>query len=310
MLRWKNVIALVIGLTVLMGLGVYGIAWYTVIRMTRCTRVPIEGSLADFGQPYEDVTFPARTDALALRGWYLPADFHGPLYRGNRAIIMVHGKDGNRTGHLEKMIPMMVDLSHQGFHVLAYDSRCRGESEGNFNSLGYFERRDVLGAVDYLKSRGFAPSSIGVLGSSMGAATALISAAESTDIAAVVADSSFADLRSTLDVLLPKESGLPSFFNGSCYQMIQLLRGFDIDAVSPKRAVTNISLRPVLLIHGKADHVVPVDNAYLLYGASNKAHTDLWVVDVANHTPIYAKMPKEYVARVARFFDAGLVGSE
>jgi dipeptidyl aminopeptidase/acylaminoacyl peptidase len=271
--------------------------------------VPIKGSPADFGQPYEDVAFPA-TDGLILRGWFLPAASSGPLYRGKRAIIIVHGKDNNRTGQNGKMIPMMVDLSRQGYHVLAYDTRCRGESEGNFYSLGHFERSDVLGAVDYLKSHGFIPGSIGVLGSSMGAATALLTAAKSTDISAVVSDSSFADLRLALDVLLPDESGLPAFFNEPIYQMAKLLRGIDVDAVSPMRINAKIGPRPILLTHGKVDKLIPVDHAYLLYEASDKAHTELWVVDGVGHTAIYGKMPKEYIERIANFFDGGLAISE
>jgi pimeloyl-ACP methyl ester carboxylesterase len=237
MSRRKKVIALVVGIVVLTGLGVYGIAAYTVITLTQCTRVPIKGSPRDLGQPFEEVSFLARTDGPTLRGWYMRADSSGLLYRGKRAIIMVQGKDGNRVGNDGELLPLMVSLAQQGFHVLAYDSRCHGESEGNFFSLGYYERRDVLGAVDYLKSRGFAPGSIGVLGFSMGAASALLAAADSTDISAVVADSSFACLRPTLDVLLPKESGLPPFFNELIYQMAKLLRGLDANAVSPMRII-------------------------------------------------------------------------
>jgi fermentation-respiration switch protein FrsA (DUF1100 family) len=142
-------------------------------------------------------------------------------------------------------------------------------------------------------------------------ATALISAAESTDIAAVVSDSNFACLRLTLDVLLTKTTGLPSFLNELCYQMANILPpGIVIAGVCPMEIIAMISPRPILLIHGKADKLIPVEDAYRLYEVSDKAHTKLWVVDGAGHTAIYAEMPKEYVARVVNFFDGGLSDSE
>jgi len=132
-----------------------------------------------------------------LRGWYLPADTHGPFYQGKRVIIVAHGKGYHRANPIINMMQLEVDLARQGYHVLTFDFRGWGESDGKRFSLGYYERRDLLSAVDYLISRGFSSQSIGVIGFSMGAATALMCAAESTDIAAVVSDSSFADLRLT-----------------------------------------------------------------------------------------------------------------
>jgi len=60
------------------------------------------------------------------------------------------------------------------------------------------EREDVLGAVDYARSR-YAPGAIGVLGASMGGVAALHAAAGDEAIGAVIADSAFADFSEMIE---------------------------------------------------------------------------------------------------------------
>ncbi len=51
----------------------------------------------------------------------------------------------------------------------------------------------MIGAVDYLLDRGYAPGAIGVLGASMGGVAALHAAVGDEAIGAVISDSAFAD---------------------------------------------------------------------------------------------------------------------
>src|SRR5205823_8740962 len=104
------------------------------------------------------------------------------------AVVVVHGHGGNRHTSLAYASCLYPDLT-----LLLPDLRGHGDSEGRHTSVGYYERYDVIGAATYLRSLGYGP--IGVLGISMGGATAILAAAESDAIDAVAADSSFAALR-------------------------------------------------------------------------------------------------------------------
>ena len=68
------------------------------------------------------------------------------------------------------------DLTRHAYAVLMFDLRGHGESDGDRLSIGYHERKDVLGAVDFAEEKGF--EKIGVLSFCMGAATSLRAAAD------------------------------------------------------------------------------------------------------------------------------------
>ncbi len=70
--------------------------------------------------------------------------------------------------------------------------------------------------------------------------------------------------------------------------------------------VAEIAPRPILFIHGEADGVIPVENAYRLYAAADNPAAELWVVPGADHVRAYKAHRQEYVARVTAFFDVAL----
>ncbi|HUG24197.1 alpha/beta fold hydrolase [Piscinibacter sp.] len=86
---------------------------------------------------------------------------------------------------------------HAGFSVLTIDLRGHGTSSPARLTYGARERHDVLGAVDWLRAQGH--SRIGLLGASMGAATALMAAAHEPAISALVVDSPFADFAQMIE---------------------------------------------------------------------------------------------------------------
>jgi uncharacterized protein len=65
-----------------------------------------------------------------------------------------------------------------------------------------------------------------------------------------------------------------------------------------------ITPRPVLLIHGDADELVPVDHSARLAAAAPQA--DVWIVPDATHVESWVLLQDAYVDRVATFFAANL----
>jgi len=77
--------------------------------------------------------------------------------------------------------------------VFTFDFAGCGLSEGDYISLGFYERGDVDCVFKYLRGIGTV-SSIGIWGRSMGAVTALMYADENHEIGCVVCDSPFSNL--------------------------------------------------------------------------------------------------------------------
>ncbi len=295
-MKWWLKLGLALILVVV--IAILGISGFLAYSMTRVERVPIEGNPALLGLKYEDVSFSTMVDEVTLRGWYLPAQ------NSEQVIIMLHGQGGHRADPSIGMLNIASGLVEHGYNVLMFDLRGHGESDGNRMSAGCYERRDLLGAIDYVKGRGF--ERIGVLGFSMGAATALLTTAENSDIDAVVADSSFADLKDMMEPEFSKRTKFPKFFLPPLLFMVKIMYGVDFTAVKPIDIVAEIAPRHIFFIHGKLDEVVPLEHAYRLQQASQNPQNQLWVVPEAGHVRAYVTHPEEYMNKIIAFFDGVL----
>lgn len=249
---------------------------------------------ASFGLDYSEVSFPAIEDNLTIRGWFVPA-------QSEKAILVLHGKGANRAGWVEPG----ANLAKNGYNVLLIDLRGHGTSDGSNFSFGQYEQRDVVGAVNYLKERGFRPERIGVLSYSMGASTGLLAMARTPDIKAQVADSAYADLNRELQYALPATSGIPDFFLPGMLVMASLRHNIDVNAVRPEEAIKKLNGRHVLLIHGDQDALVPVESIYRLKQAAGDA-AETWVVPGAIHVGAYNLQSVEFMRRVQAFFQKEL----
>ena len=148
------------------------------------------------------------------------------------------------------MLPDADYLHRAGFSVLLFDFRYRGESQGDAQTLGAKESWDIQSAVDYLKTRPDVDSRlIGVQGNSLGAASAILAAAETADIQGVVAEIPFTSINDILCQSFKHEIGFPCFPFASVTKWISELRlGVDFDKVAPVEVIGKISPRPVFLI--------------------------------------------------------------
>lgn len=249
--------------------------------------------------PYQDVTFPARGGDAELTAWYIPAP------GATRAVVLVHGKDASRTSEfLGRFLELAAGLRARGFAVLMIDLRGHGKSSDAFVSFGLNERRDVLGAVDWLRGQGIAPAQTGLLGVSMGGAAVLGAMADDREIGAVVTDSAFSDVVDAARTAWTRLTRTPGqlIYPGlwlACY-----FSGVDIWAARPIDDLRRIGGRPVLLIQGTEDFLVPLAQGRALRDADPRAA--YWEVAGAAHGGSYRVRPAEYVERVGAFFERAL----
>ena len=295
-----------LGLSVVVAVTVAGYIGISIVvadRLTKPYRRPLASSPAALDLRYEDVTFSSTVDDIALRGWFLPAA------GSDRAVVIAHGRSSSRTGDHGELVAQAAALVAGGYNVLLFDFRAHGLSDGTRYTLGADEQEDVLGAVAYLESRGFAPDRMGFWAHSMGAATVLLAAAASPDVRTIVADSSFARLEDLLARELPRESGLPGFFNPAILYFGRELFGLDTRILNPVEAVAGLPPRSLFIIHTEADGLIPVDHARRIAAAAGPAVWDLWIFPGSRHDRIWSAAPEQYRSRVLAFFDERLNGT-
>jgi fermentation-respiration switch protein FrsA (DUF1100 family) len=232
--------------------------------------------------PYEDIELTAE-DGVKLAAWYTPPQ-NGVL------ILVAHGHGSVRP---EDMYALFA--SH-GYGVLAWDFRAHGDSEGDFTSLGYYEVEDVKAALDYALAQPDVQH-IGGWGGSMGAVTMIRAAAKYPQIEVVVADSPFATLKDELDlrVPLPVLRPLIRFF-------AEWETGLSLDDVRPVDDVARITPRPVLIVQGMQDAMIPLDSAQRIYDAAVEPKK-IWTEPDGVHLGMYSAYPGKYTENVIGFFD-------
>jgi dipeptidyl aminopeptidase/acylaminoacyl peptidase len=247
---------------------------------------------------YENVEFTSRGDNVRISGWFVPASTPS-----DAVVIVTHGGDVCRR-NTSVLLPAGM-LANNGFNVLLIDLRNHGASEvvGKRYTVGAEEYKDVLGAFDWLVSQGYSSEKIGLMGVSMGAATSLNAFGAETNIGAIWADSSFADIPALLDDQLMM-NGLPAFMK-SAVLTVAKLDGYDLNKVSPIKSVQNHAKRPIMIIHGTQDEWISVAAAQPLYQAAGE-NAELWIIDGTRHVEAMFIYPEEYQARMVAFFERAL----
>jgi fermentation-respiration switch protein FrsA (DUF1100 family) len=84
--------------------------------------------------------------------------------------------------------------------------------------------------------------------------------------------------------------------------------GVPLADISPRRHIGVIRPRPLLIIHGMADGVIPTSQAKMNYAAAGQPKT-LWLVPRAGHVQSMLAQPQEYERRVIQFFRRCLAGT-
>jgi uncharacterized protein len=263
---------------------------------THPSKVPLTDSPALHGLAFSAISFASPLDGTTLRGWYLPA----PRPTGRTVVIAPGISDNRQAGGIT--LGLAPPLLSAGFDVLAFDFRAEGESDGDTQSFGVREQDDLLGAVAFARNRG--ARHVAVVGYSMGGVSAILAAARSPEIEAIVADSAFADLRTTIERRM-QSIGFPQFLAPYGRFLYGALSGTDPASAVPLDVVRTIAPRPMLFIAGTADSFVPATDTEDLASRAGPSAA-LWLVPGAEHVGSFAADPARYIARVVAFLRGSL----
>jgi pimeloyl-ACP methyl ester carboxylesterase len=292
----KNRLIKIIAIVVAAMLVVYGGA--SIVGAHEAMEIPrlsLEENIspADIGLDYEDASFSSREDNVMLKGWYLPAD-------GDYAIIIVNGGFQPRLDDTVNTLPLARDLVAEGYNVLLFDLRGRGESEGEGRSLSNIER-DIGGAVDYLITEGYTSERIYIIGFCSGAASACIFASQNS-VGALVLDGCFADVYDMVDnqaALI----GIPRFlvhgFTPGVFLMCRVF--YDFELVNAEDVIADVAC-PIFFIHEEDDELISLEEMQLLFELATNPANQFWEVPDAGHSQSYKTHPAEFIDRVYGFF--------
>ena len=236
----------------------------------------------------QNISFEAR-DGLKLAGWWVPQ------VNTVKAVILLHGNGSSRR----QMIARAHLFHDAGYAVLLYDARGHGLSEGHQVSAGWFETSDLLGALDYLRAKGY--HDIGCLGASQGGATILLAAEKlPTEVCWVIVESTYPTMRDALDRRFRGDLHLPGWIAGALFVPFAERRlGLSIDQISPISHIASLRC-PVYVLGGSRDHHTLARSTQALFDSA-KIPKELWLVDGAAHVDLYGFAREEYKKRILAF---------
>ncbi|WP_027364597.1 alpha/beta hydrolase [Desulfotruncus alcoholivorax] len=236
------------------------------------------------GQAWERVSFTNSRKQCLAGLLHAPAGNLGPV------VIVCHGFTGSKEGG-GKARAMGEELGNRGFNVFLFDFSGNGQSEGLFERITLSGQIDDLNsAVDWCTSAGMGP--VFTMGRSFGGTTVICHAAVDRRVSGVCTWAAPARLK---DLFIELAEG-PVDENGEMYALtgedgiIYLRRTFfdDLDRFDVPRLASKIAPRPLLMIHGEKDNVVPPKDARLIFQSAGEPKKLLYIPGAdhqfSNHT--------------------------
>jgi dipeptidyl aminopeptidase/acylaminoacyl peptidase len=187
------------------------------------------------------------------------------------AVVVVHGWGGNAA----LMLPLARPLHEAGYATLFVDARCHGASDDDsFASLPRFAE-DTERAFAWLSTRaGVDPARIALLGHSVGAGAVLFAASRTPRVAAVVSVAAFSHPAAMMRRWLAAKRIPEKPIGRYILDYVQKTIGHRFDDIAPVTTISRIR-RPVLLVHGADDEVVPIDEAMQIYAMRGDTPVEL-----------------------------------
>lgn len=243
----------------------------------------------EVGLEADDVTF-TTDDGVRIAGWWLDQP------DSESVVVIAHGHRGSKSD----LLGIGPGLFRHGHSVLLFDFRGSSDSGDGALSLAFHEQRDLAAAVDYAAHRR-PEARIAVLGFSGGASTAILTAAKDPRIEALVLDSPFSTLTDAVAQAFRGHRVPAAPFVPFVAAANRLFNGYRLKDVRPLDAIAQIAPRPILLMHGTRDEVIPHQHALDLQEAAGEDAVELVSFDGVYHCGGYFADRPGYIERVDAF---------
>lgn len=190
-------------------------------------------------------------------------------------MIVQHGAADYSGG----MLDLIYEADHNGYNVLAPDSRGCGMSEGQYTGLGWMEHYDLISWINYLITLD-PEAKIAVYGADTGAAAVMNAAGDylPSNVKCLIEDGGFSGIKEYILNILRTDIGIDGklLIPGIDFYVKQILH-FSVNDVSIRRQLTQGTL-PMLFMHGTQNELIPssmvFDNYYAYAGEK-----DLYMIE-------------------------------
>ena len=270
-------------------------------------RVPIHGDMpANLAVWIID---PSNEEAVSLEGETGPT-FHVPLDQPRSlrpgpprgTVVILHGyhDDMNQPRYLM----WARVLAAEGYRAVLLDQRGHGLSTGDWSSYGVREAGDVSEVLDYLERQELLVPPVGAMGVSFGGATAVHLADRDPRLRALVLISTYTSMRDVVPDF-GRAIGFDSYTDAK-FQRIVTHAGehahFDPDDSDVIGKVARLD-RPVLIIHGEDDYLIPIQHALRIEAAAHRPDVRVVRVAGADHTSLADQVAEPVRAPLTHWFD-------
>ncbi len=283
--RTRRVVGQAVHAVILVGLG---LPFLLIAFQMHPQRIRPVVTPKDVGLAYTPVTLAA--DGLRLAAWHIAA-----AAPDRPVVLIAHGFNANKANFL---VPAV--LVHQlGYDAFMFDFRAHGDSDGFLSTFGFAEARDVKAAHDWIRGR-YPARPVYALGYSMGGAAVIRAAAEYGIFDAIVLDSTFGSLEAVARATLLRPFGPLAgwlWHGGRFWAWVGT--GLDLDQHRPARHVAALTDRPLLLVHGTGDSLIPHAESVRLHALAGRG-AELWLVEGAEH--VQSVDHPAYRGRLQRIF--------
>ena len=223
---------------------------------------------------------------MTVVGWYFPG-------KRRDVVVIVPPAGAPEVG----MIPYVKFLLGAGYTVVAAYSANNPSYGINW---GMLKRKFALATARTLKDKGF--NKIAALGISEGAAGAIMAQADQPVFIAIVADSSYANLRQ-LFMRSPSMSRLNPAFLSTVMWEAQFWFGRKLDRISPAVDAANLGTCSLLIIQNRDDQVTPLADGQAILDSAGY-NGQMWTVPSGGHGDAIYEDPAGYASRVIKFLNA------
>ncbi|WOT06908.1 alpha/beta hydrolase [Shewanella youngdeokensis] len=287
--------------TLIAAISLLAVAWYfsTVILHLSVYDCNPEhyvfcGDPSTQGIAFEEVSFTSE-DGFTLPGWYMASSSH------DEAILLVHGRGANRTEGMRYAKPLIA----AGYNVLAFDMRHPRQDPAIISTMGYFEQKDVVAALNYLENDKHI-TRIGLMGFSMGATTGIIVMAKDARVRVGVFSGGYANSMDVLADQARNSYGLPRYPLLPIVEQLFAWRGnVNVAQTHAENYIGQISPRPVYIMHGTADETVDFSHGQRLYSAAQQPK-QFWQAQGGRHTRLWQHDTIKAETSVVKFFTDNL----
>ncbi|MDH7578124.1 MAG: alpha/beta fold hydrolase [Bacillota bacterium] len=202
-------------------------------------------------------------------------------------IVICHGFLGTRQGG-GRAVVLGERLAGAGYGVLRFDFAGSGDSEGDFSSATLTKNvGDLCSALDFLESQGF--RKFLVFGRSFGGNAALAGAVRDPRLHGVCLWSTPVEMLPILHRIVGEDL-YQALLRGERVSWSDGLRTFskkgdfirDLQKYQMRVLVAEIAPRPLLIVHGEADELVPVSEAEELFQAAGEP-SELFLIPGGDH---------------------------